>query len=104
MLSKRGEQQGPIILDPEVTTLLHKLAQTFLEIAYITRWLQVFLVEPFLVPAAHGRVNDSTFVLHPQKQVDSGLLVRICVVVKVNEQGVEISMIVGFFLPSNEFV
>jgi hypothetical protein len=79
MLAQRCEQQRPVILNPEVTLVLHKIAQAFVAIFQLIRRLEVLLMEPLLVSAPDRRMVDGSLAVYSKKEVNGSLLVRIFV-------------------------
>lgn len=77
MLSKRGEKQGPIVLDPEITAVSNKGIHIHFACLNLIRWLEVFSVEPISIASTPRRLADGSFALHTQKEVDGCLFVSI---------------------------
>jgi hypothetical protein len=78
VFAQRCEQQRPIVLNPKIAFLLHKIAQHFFAIFRWIRGLQMLGIEPLLISTAHRRMDDGALVLNAKEKVDSGLLVSIC--------------------------
>ena len=77
MLAQRREQQRPIILDPKLAALPHKLVDPALALLEVVRRLQMLGFVPVAVRAALDGLRDRAVILDAKEEVDRSLLVRV---------------------------
>ena len=78
MLAEGSEEEGPVVLDPEVAALVDEVVEGLLAAGEVVGGLEVFLVVPGAVAAAYGRFGDNALTLNTEEEVDGRLLVRVC--------------------------
>ena len=78
MLAEGGEEEGPIVLDPEVAALVDEVVEGLLAAGEVVGGFEVLFVVPGAVTAAYGSFGDNALTLNTEKKVDGRLLVRVC--------------------------
>ena len=77
MLAEGGEEEGTVVLDPEVTALVDEVVEGLLAASKVVGGFEVFFVVPGAVAAAYGRFGDDAFALNAEEEVDGCLLVGV---------------------------
>ena len=78
MLAEGGEEEGPVVLDPEVTALVDEVVEGLFAAGEVVGRFEVLFVVPGAVAAAYGCLGDDALALDAEEEVDGRLLICIC--------------------------